>query len=455
MPATVIVAGTVYNCQNCSRRNTGNPIQMGETTGCTQCTCSCTRCNKRYFTTDCSIEIGVSGNQRYCCEECSKTLLECNDCGHLTMDHSYRNLDDSVICRNCNSNYATCSHCSERYFVEDGLNCGCSDNYDEYGSTNSAGVYGCGYKPKPVFHGEPSDGLFFGVELEVEVVNNASIAAEVKILKDTLGKFVYPKQDGSIRNGFEIVTHPASLSRFKEEFGKYLDIRHTNLRAFSTDNCGLHIHVSRDPLVGLIIPRVMAFCNNKGNFCYIKKLAQRFNNNYCRVYDAKLEDIQFENANGKRREKPNKLIGLTPPISMAFKNQPKTIIKDGKTVPATIKGSNIRPFFKQAHDGRYQGVNIQNTHTVEFRLFKGTLCKETVFRYIEFCHALIKFCEPSTRPTKDYLSHEKFIEFVDSQVVPRKPDKNNKTPREKVYPYLAKFNSIKGPFNLELKGEHN
>jgi hypothetical protein len=66
----------------------------------------------------------------------------------------------------------------------------------------------------------------------------------------------------------------------------------------------------------------------------------------------------------------------------------------------------------QRNGDRYEAVNLQNSNTIEFRLFKGTLKGESVYKALEFCDAIIAYCGCATRTVKDSQSRVKFIEFV-------------------------------------------
>ena len=48
---------------------------------------------------------------------------------------------------------------------------------------------------------------------------------------------------------------------------------------------------------------------------------------------------------------------------------------------------------KRDCSGRYQAVNLQNTNTVEFRVFRGTTNRVTLLASIEFVDALIMYCK--------------------------------------------------------------
>ena len=47
--------------------------------------------------------------------------------------------------------------------------------------------------------------------------------------------------------------------------------------------------------------------------------------------------------------------------------------------------------YRRARD-RYEALNLTNKGTVEFRIFRGTLKRESLFKSLEFCDALLHFC---------------------------------------------------------------
>ena len=48
---------------------------------------------------------------------------------------------------------------------------------------------------------------------------------------------------------------------------------------------------------------------------------------------------------------------------------------------------------KTANKGRYQAINLQNRHTVEFRFFRGTLRHDTIIASIQFVDTLINYAK--------------------------------------------------------------
>jgi len=61
---------------------------------------------------------------------------------------------------------------------------------------------------------------------------------------------------------------------------------------------------------------------------------------------------------------------------------------------------------------RYEALNLANKATVEFRIFRGTLKRESLFKSLEFCDALIHFCKDCSVNVSDTRRVDKFIEYV-------------------------------------------
>lgn len=235
------------------------------------------------------------------------------------------------------------------------------------------------YSPDDLeFHGE---GRHYGVELETVLKEGDLQKATQETLKK-LNKglpdegFAYLKEDGSLGGGvgsFEIVTHPATLDVHKERWGDFL---HPNspkgLLSHDTDCCGLHIHVERKDLSDLTVGKILSFVNAASNADFITAVAGRPSNRYS---------------------------SLNP---------------DKKPQDATKKNRS-----------RYEAVNLQNDHTIEFRIFKGTLKPEAFFRNLEFVDAVVEFAKPSTSSLRSMIGTEPFFNFVASN--------------HKKYPNLLKF----------------
>ena len=61
---------------------------------------------------------------------------------------------------------------------------------------------------------------------------------------------------------------------------------------------------------------------------------------------------------------------------------------------------------------RYTAVNLSNDHTIEFRIFKGTLNIMTLSKAIEFIHSLVSYC--SQTPIKEIVNRKNEDDRVDN-----------------------------------------
>lgn len=183
---------------------------------------------------------------------------------------------------------------------------------------------------------------YIGVELEVEGHTSEPQAA-ARVINEAVnggdyGKHLFLERDGSLSAGFEMITHPQSLSAHRELFAFLRNpVIVRGLRSHRTSTCGLHVHVSRSGLSNLTIARAVTFINDPGNDAFVTALARRYSSTYCRVVEKDLETA----------------------------HQP---------------------------GDRYEAINLTGRDTIEFRIFRGSLKYEAVISAIEFSHAILEFC---------------------------------------------------------------
>ena len=61
---------------------------------------------------------------------------------------------------------------------------------------------------------------------------------------------------------------------------------------------------------------------------------------------------------------------------------------------------------------KYTAVNLLPKHTIEFRLFRGTLNHRAFHKNLEFVHALIHFCLPSLYSIRETSIWWNFMDYV-------------------------------------------
>lgn len=223
------------------------------------------------------------------------------------------------------------------------------------------------------FHKTPDEGkpLYLGVELEVD--KGGQNSDEATKFFDCFGtvdndaEFLMFEGDGSIDNGFEIITDPATLAFHRSIRECYQSgfktLVHDGYRSYNTDTCGLHIHANKDYFTDKDIEVLLS------------------------VVDKLWPDIE----KFSRRDKD----GLDHWAKKACK-QPKEIIEQMHT--------------DRSYLDRYSAVNLQNRSTIEFRLFKGTLNPVSFFSSLEFVNNLCVWCANHYLCDIDNLKIEDLLE---------------------------------------------
>lgn len=297
--------------------------------------------------------------ERRFCPECKKDYItKCKECGEIeiTSEMKLSFNGNGYICMSCfNKNYFSCHKCGKTYKKEDihtfegrkyCLNC-----YDEVVSRNLIREYS--YSPNFEFKKMNWENtLYLGIELEVQrKTGSNSIISCARKLKDFLfsektDNLFYFKKDGSVHDGFEIVSQPMTLQYIHKniKFNKIFDFMQKNgFQSEESGACGLHIHVSKDFFEDNDIIKMRLFFAKNKEKLYAFSRRKGVGDNYC----------QFEQSN---------------------KEYLKSIINDMST------------------SGRYWALNTNSSkETIEFRLFRGTLDYMKFISAIQFADAISNF----------------------------------------------------------------
>lgn len=302
---------------------------------------------------------------QYVCEGCLHSYYRhCDSCGSL---HHRGDLSNGY-CEECYSErYTTCESCGDEVDRDDaGWDDDCAYCSRCWNDRNNRVIYDHSYDvtDQLPFLGMPADKVYYGIELEVECARPRNKGDNATTVAHELTGYALLKEDGSIDNGFEIVTAPASMDVHMERFGGWLDTlpsKRIGLRSYDTTTCGLHIHVSRAALTKLQIGKMQCFLHNSANQRLVDCIAQRPSTSYAeRKYEKKLTDRS-----------------------------------DGE---------------------RYTALNLQNHATVELRIFKGTLNKRSFLKSLEFTQALVNYTKAGVASTKDAVDGRTFLYWVQDPV---------------------------------------
>lgn len=206
---------------------------------CAECAVSvptCDRCSEDAWTTHETI------NGDFYCISCveARNLVSCSTCqAYGSRSHMASASGGRRVCRTCRQqHWWTCNDCSE--LIDSGDYCSsCERNNQDRWDL----IKNYGYKPIPEFHGEPGETLHLGMELEINTPRSG-LTDCARLATEHLGGLGYLKDDSSISCGFEIVTHPMTHQYAAESF-PWAMLEELRAADCSSNNVGLHVHVSR------------------------------------------------------------------------------------------------------------------------------------------------------------------------------------------------------------------
>ncbi len=293
------------------------------------------------------------------CKDCfEQQTVICDHCRERIWRENAEGNNDTVLCPRCYDNYYThCDDCgvlisNDEACWEDGEDIPYCERCFEQMQSN-ARIHPYGYKPDPIFYG--SGPLYLGVELEVDIGGEYGDNAEkLTDIANFENDHLYAKHDGSINDGFELVSHPMTLEYhtdtmpWKEVFEKAIDLGY---RSHQTTTCGLHCHVNRS-----------AFgCNEQEQEKVIARIVYFVEKHWDEL-------LRFSRRTELSINRWASRYGIAESLKETYKNA------------------------KDKRMGRYVAVNLENYHTVEFRLFRGTLRYETFLATLQLVELICRNC---------------------------------------------------------------
>jgi hypothetical protein len=333
---------------------------------CDDCVQICQRCDSIGSVNDPFMT--VDGNDMWC-EDCvERRAYWCESCEEYNSDGtSYVSDRQEHWCVGCTDQGAYwCDDCDE--YNADGCD-RCAD--DGTGRL----IHDYNYRPDAIFHStDKNERLYFGLEIEVEAGNNRMEAASHAYQLEALD-LAYLKHDGSLEDGFEIVTHPMSHGFFKQEAQEFWtvleDLRSKSqyrVKSWDTRTCGLHIHISRTGFNGgAHMHRFLNLVYSNPDF--YSTLAGRTSDQWAKFTDIYQREYKRD-ADGNRIE-------AAPSSGMLYEIETKRTFMH-----------KLQP---ERNSDRYSAVNTNNRETLEMRIFRGTVNGETIKAQLDLAHASVEY----------------------------------------------------------------
>lgn len=303
----------------------------------------------------------IEGYDRYVCEDCYDDYITCANCGELVRRSDAYSSADGYICEYCcDYNYTTCDDCGTRVHND----CIRYDDEDDmyycdecYGNREEKAIhsYHHSHDEELIFFGGNDNGkeLFLGLELEID--NGDDREDTARAMKNAMPtNFITMERDGSLNDGFENITQPATLEYHTSIRNNYEDMfqiaKDNGFRSHNTSTCGYHIHFNR------------TFFEDKHdeNVAKLLYLVEKF-------WD---ELVKFSRRNYDNLNRWAKKYDKTP----------NEVVED-------MKCYNL---------DRYHAVNLTNRNTIEFRMFRGTLNIETFFATLQLVDTIVRYIKEHT-----------------------------------------------------------
>ena len=307
-----------------------------------------------------------------CCVE--EDTVFCVHCGVRILREDNAGTESAPLCQDCfDTHYTRCQRCG-RLIHRDNCYYPSIDSdtphcYDCYQALRE-GIHDYYFKPAPIFYGDGP--RYMGVELEIDCGGeDGDNANTVLAICNGLEERAYAKHDGSLDEGFEIVSHPMTLKYHMEEMPwKEMMQKAINLHYLSHQacTCGLHVHVSR---------KAFGDTEEAQDAC-IARILYFFEKHW-------EELLKFSRRTRGQLEQWAARYG--------YKDQPREVLE-------TAKKGNL---------GRYTCVNLTNTDTIEFRMWRGTLKYNTLIATLQLVN---RICDIALYLSDEEVKNLSWTSFV-------------------------------------------
>jgi hypothetical protein len=379
---------------------------------------------ERYIDTDCRTVNTRYGEQTWCESACydhafwseySEEYWSNSDYYARRVYNSNRNYqvwtdneadDNACWCDRCENYFESDwydydAECCIECAGGDAVNGACINTYHTSKNSNSLDFFGTSHFTK---------WAGFGGELEIDTTYDNARENQQKLLnalKEEFGDRITFERDGSLDNGFEIITAPHTKEEMDTvDWAKLMQLcKDYGYRSHDTSTCGLHFHVSGN----------MFGATREKMFDTIAKVIAF----YERYFD---DFVKLSRRGGASRWASN--YGLTYNGNMNDYKQRCRAIVD-----------------RMDYNDRYYAINLTNTcredgtkvfRTVEFRINRGTLNYNTFRASYNLIYNLIKNAKKISWDDPNFFDPKKWLKGCEANT----------------YAYINKRNAFEGVFYM-------
>ncbi|MGL4949446.1 MAG: amidoligase family protein [Anaeroplasmataceae bacterium] len=344
----------------------------------------CQHCGSMFLNENMCHEIHDNNDIYTACISCSAEYsYQCDDCGERHISENMNSFNNNIsICNGCynkrriKGEIHECDDCgSEVLATNKNINpvcneCGSLLFGSGIFSYELSSLHQSSYTPDMLNFSkinDENDDLYMGIELEVEPNSRKKDEDDRDYIVNDLHDnhpFIYCKEDGSVRCGMEIVTHPCTIEYHKKHFMPILDLLKSN-NYISHDVYGgasFHIHVNR-------------------TYFGDTTASQELGASKIIVFIEKFWDDIYKLSRRTKRQ-------------LRWCKRPTEIVDSCKLI--ATNESTIKEGFKEfeyANKGtRYVSLNITE-HTFEFRIWRGTLKTSTAIATMELTKEICRIAK--------------------------------------------------------------
>lgn len=370
---------------------------------------TCAECGEEFEEDD----LTYHGSEQYCSDCYASLFPPCDSCGIQFPQDELTHVADESYCNSClDNNFRLCHNCEEYYpnnegaatdhgnyicescFNRDYFCCDschrildndcyggdgfCEDCYEEEREHEYIQEYH-GSNVLIKFYPDDEQDLYLGIELETDNYKGDISECSKALATKYEGK-LWLEEDGSLSDGFEIISQPCTLDYHQHSFPWQevtQIVRDYGGQSHQTNTCGLHIHFNLSYFGLTEIEQDM----NSLKLVYI---FERFWDKwvtFSRRKENQLDIYAMRYAEDVSRMSSEEYLG-----------------------------------FKR-NKGRFYAVNLNtdNEHTIEIRIFRGTLKLTTLLASIELVDFLARFCRASTIATLQSITWASLVNAMQSQ----------------------------------------